>query len=224
MSEDKNKPKEDGVNNPEVPPTDPSGGGDTTPKSEDPNTEHKPELVPKSRLNETLERAKKAEAKAEKLEKEKADAETKKLEEEGEYKKLFEDEKLAREESDKKVQQAKIKAAFSSQAMKANVVDVDDAYKLADLSQVQVNEDGGIEGLDGIVDKLIESKPYLVQKGSAPVGSPTNPSPDGQEDKSGSKISKTFTRSQIEAMGTDEYAENEKAIFQAQADGTIEDV
>lgn len=55
-----------------------------------------------------------------------------------------------------------ILAEFKVLAKDNNIEYIDDAYKLADLSNVTVSEDGSIEGLKEIVEALVTDKPFLV--------------------------------------------------------------
>jgi hypothetical protein len=58
---------------------------------------------------------------------------------------------------------------------------LEDAFKLADLSSVQVDDDGAVEGVKGVVDALIQAKPYLaeqVKKEPKTIGGSSNPTPD----------------------------------------------
>ena len=93
-----------------------------------------------------------------------------------------------------KAKSALLKAAFNDAATKANLVDADAAFKLADLTTVSVDlesltvypvdkdgkkiqKDGkDVLGLSGIVETLVKDKPYLAGKaGSAAVGGGSNP-------------------------------------------------
>ncbi len=100
----------------------------------------------------------------------------------------------------KKAQEALRKAAFVAAATRANVIDVDAAYKLADLGSVAVDletssvypvdqvgkqlvKDGKPVGLESIVEALIQAKPYLAGKAApANVGSGSNPGPGARLD------------------------------------------
>lgn len=64
-----------------------------------------------------------------------------------------------------KARAALIKAAFVAEAATANLVSVDDAFKLADLSEVDVSEDGTVTGIKEAVEQLVKEKPYLVKQG-----------------------------------------------------------
>src|SRR5690606_4565556 len=68
---------------------------------------------------------------------------------------------------------ALIKAAFTAEAVAANLVNVDDAFKLADLSEVDVSEDGTVTGVKEAVEVLVKEKPYLVKQGQGASGGGT---------------------------------------------------
>lgn len=59
-----------------------------------------------------------------------------------------------------------IKSEFKLLAKEAGIrADaLEDAYKLADVSGVTVDEDGNIAGVKAVVDALIANKPYLVEQ------------------------------------------------------------
>ncbi len=97
----------------------------------------------------------------------------------------------------KKAEDVLLKAAFLASAAKANVVDPDAAFVLADLASVktdlesmsvfpvdkdgkQLTKDGKpVTGLDDVVTTLLEAKPYLKGQGAGgstgQVGGGTNP-------------------------------------------------
>lgn len=68
----------------------------------------------------------------------------------------------------------KIAAEFREKARAANIEYVDDALALADLSGVSI-EDGKVVGIDEVIKKLVETKPFLVAKKATqkPIGEPT---------------------------------------------------
>lgn len=90
------------------------------------------------------------------------------------------------------VQQEKIANDFIKKAQAAGVEYVDDAFKLADLSAVEVNEDGKIDGVDDVISSLIENKPFLLahQKPKKSVGSPTNNGEERTTDKTAEQMLK----------------------------------
>lgn len=78
------------------------------------------------------------------------------------------------------VKQERIKNAFILEAQKQGVKYIDDAYRLADLSGVELTDSGQVVGVDKVIEALKESKPYLFeQQQNKPVGTGTNPSPNG---------------------------------------------
>ena len=75
--------------------------------------------------------------------------------------------KLQKAEDDKKntialANKRLILAEFKVKAKDANIKYVDDAYKLADLSTVEVDENGNITGIDAVIDTLVKDKPFLL--------------------------------------------------------------
>jgi hypothetical protein len=86
------------------------------------------------------------------------------------------------------VKTEKIRNAFITSATKNGIAYVDDAYQLADLSSVEVTEDGSINGIDDVVKSLIETKPYLSAKEKPSlIGSATNDSHD-KSDKTSEQL------------------------------------
>lgn len=64
--------------------------------------------------------------------------------------------------------QERINNEFIKQATANNVAYVDAAIKLADLSSVDVDDDGNINGVDEVIAKLVEDNPFLLKKESKP--------------------------------------------------------
>ncbi|WP_198546706.1 Clp protease ClpB [Alteribacter populi] len=80
------------------------------------------------------------------------------------------------EEFKSQVQREKVTNEFIKKAQAANIAYVDDALALADLSAVTV-EDGKVNGVDDVVQSLIENKPFLLAQKKAEakeIGSPSN--------------------------------------------------
>lgn len=69
-------------------------------------------------------------------------------------------------QAEERAKQAYIKASFVAHAATANLVDVEDAFRLADLSSVTVKDDGTVEGVKEVVEALVKAKPYLVKAGT----------------------------------------------------------
>src|SRR5690606_10985679 len=83
-----------------------------------------------------------------------------------------------------KAQQQAIKNEFIKVASGANIIDIDAAIALSDLSAVAIGDDGAVVGVDDVIKTLVENKPYLVaKKATQPIGLATNVS-GGTSDKS----------------------------------------
>jgi hypothetical protein len=147
-----------------------------------------------------------------------AQEETRKQEElkkKGEWEKLATDNDAKAKQWQTKFTEAQIDNRIQLETAKLGVVDLEAVLKLIDRSNVKVNEDGSISGVDEAVKGLLESKPYLKGKaGNVTVGSATSP---GQESSDGSK---RFKHSQISDPAF--YKENEKEILQAITQGRVE--
>lgn len=88
-----------------------------------------------------------------------------------------------------KAQQQAIKNEFIKVASSANIVDIDAAIALSDLSTVEIGEDGNVSGVDDVVKALVENKPYLVaKKQSQPIGTATNGGTNGQTEKTADQL------------------------------------
>jgi len=81
-----------------------------------------------------------------------------------------------------KAQQDKIRFEFTKVASSANIIDIDAAIALSDLSAVTIDEGGKVVGVDDVISALVENKPYLVaqKKQSQPIGTSTNGGPNEQ--------------------------------------------
>jgi hypothetical protein len=114
------------------------------------------------------ERKKAAMSEHERLEAEKSEALKKVEEAEGKSQQALE-----------KANQRLIKADFRVLARELNIrADaVDDAYKLADLSSVKVDDEGNVKGVQDAIKSLIEAKSFLVEqqkKESKKIGDSSN--------------------------------------------------
>lgn len=86
------------------------------------------------------------------------------------------------------IREQAIKNEFIKVASSANIIDVDDAMKLSDLSAVSIGDDGAVVGVDDVIKTLVENKPYLVAKKQAqPIGQATNVS-GGSSDKTAEQL------------------------------------
>lgn len=105
---------------------------------------------------------------------------------------------------------------IQSEAAKLGVVDLDAVTKLIDRTNIKVNEDGTVTGVEDAVKGLIEAKPYLKGSQTQPtVGNGTAP---GAENTTGLK---RFKMSQLQDARF--YRENEKDISASMAAGLVED-
>lgn len=118
-----------------------------------------------SEINRELKKYKDAEAKA-------ADA---KLLEDKNYTELIANKDKELSETKAKYEDSIKYADFAEEAIKAGVVNARDAYKLADLSDITIGDDGKIEGMADKIAKLKEAKPYLFGGATGAVGAPSNP-------------------------------------------------
>lgn len=72
-------------------------------------------------------------------------------------------------------QQALIQAQVVAKATTMQFNDPTDAYRMLDLSKIEIGEDGTIGGIDEQLEALSESKPYLLRNQQRATVSPTNP-------------------------------------------------
>lgn len=72
---------------------------------------------------------------------------------------------------------SKIRSAVEREAAKAGATDPADVYGLLDKSQIEVDKDGNIGGVEEAVKVLLEAKPYLKGEGKpvSDIGSGSNP-------------------------------------------------
>jgi len=85
--------------------------------------------------------------------------------------------------------QQAIKNEFIKVASSANIIDIDAAMALSDLSAVEIGEDGKVNGVDDVIKTLVEHKPYLVAKKlTQPIGIATNRGSGGQSDKTAEQL------------------------------------
>lgn len=87
------------------------------------------------------------------------------------------------EELESKYKQERLQTAFKEEARKQGISYVEDALRLADLSVVDVDDEGKFVGLEDVVKGLAESKPFLLEKKEQPkpIGGPSNPETAGVE-------------------------------------------
>lgn len=85
--------------------------------------------------------------------------------------------------------QQAIKNEFIKVASSVNIIDIDAAMALSDLSTVEIGEDGKVNGVDDVIKTLVEHKPYLVaKKQTQPIGAATNGGSGGQSEKTAEQL------------------------------------
>lgn len=94
-----------------------------------------------------------------------------------------------------------ILADFKVLAKDAGIKYIDDAYRLADLSTVDVKEDGSVDGLSAIIDSLVKDKPFLL-------GTEENKGGTGKIDNASKKDKGTTGTSFGQRLGEMAKAEN----------------
>ncbi|CAM3640281.1 hypothetical protein [Mesobacillus zeae] len=73
----------------------------------------------------------------------------------------------------------KIRTEFIKVATSNQVAYIDDAFSLADLSAVTIDEDGKVVGMDDAIKALVDNKPFLLaKKQPTAIGEPTNGTPE----------------------------------------------
>lgn len=150
------------------------------------------------------------------LEDEKKKAEESKLAEEGKYKELSETKDRELAETKSKYETSLKKVRFAELALKEGVVNVDDAFRLSSLEAVTIADDGSIVGMEDVVTKIKEEKPYLFGEQNQSLGGGSNPPKDG--DTMGGK--RVYKQSQIE--DPEFYAKNKADIIKAYGEGRVE--
>lgn len=121
------------------------------------------------------------------------------------------------QQAEERAKQAYIKASFVAHAASANLVNVEDAFKLADLANVTVKDDGTVEGVKEVVDALVKDKPYLVKVGSGTVpASGGNPARGGGDD-TGAQDKARASQMAAQRLGVSTGNSNTEAIATAVA-------
>lgn len=150
--------------------------------------------------------------------KKKQDADTEKaLADQKKFQELAEKRAADLETAKSQIKDLQIRMALQAKLAPAGVVDLDAAVKLADLSEVKIDDStGAVTGIDEVVEALKKDKTYLFNPSGSGgnVGSATNETAT----ESGGK---TFKRSQLRDPKF--YQENRDDILKAQAEGRIID-
>lgn len=133
------------------------------------------------------------------------------------WEKQLEEAKAAAQAATQKANQKLIRAEVKVIAKDLGIVDPDAAFALADLSKVQVGDDGEISGVKEALETLVKAKPYLVGKPPTGGGVGAGSNPPG----AGGNGTPTFTRAQIKAMSPEEVEKNWPAIMKQMEAGTL---
>lgn len=102
-------------------------------------------------------------------------------------KELLETKTLAERERTR-ANEIRVFSELKSEAIKAGINDIEDVYKLADISKVVVNERGEITGAADLINELKSSKPYLFRNTSTSLGHQV-PHPNSIEKPAKEKLS-----------------------------------
>lgn len=86
----------------------------------------------------------------------------------------LEAERQARAQAEQRQRDQLIRTQVITAAAKAAFNDPEDAFRMLDVSALEADESGKVDGLDSALQALAKSKPYLVK--SSGTISPTNPS------------------------------------------------
>ena len=122
-----------------------------------------------------------------------------KLQEQNQYKELWQKSEEKYETLYKTLVKEKVRSAVSEKAAKAGCVDVDALLKLGDAQLLQINKETlEIDGADVFVEEAKKLKPYLFQ----PVKAPTinSATPGGVLKASGVKKPQEMTKEEIMAQ------------------------
>jgi len=153
--------------------------------------------------------------KADKLEKEKSEAEEKALADNKKFEELATKRAEERDDIKSKYTQSLQDNRIITEATKIGVVDIEAVLKLVDRSNIAIDDNGTITGAIEAVQALVAAKPFLKGKTNVTIGSPTNPGADSDN------APKSFKLSQLQDPVF--YKEHEADIAKAYAAGKIED-
>lgn len=100
--------------------------------------------------------------------------ETERLSEAEKLQKRAEEAEKRAQEAERRVRERTIRAEVRLAAVAAGIVDPEAAYRLLDLDQVALNDDGEPTNIDKLVAQLLKDKPYLGGRSaqSGPAGNP----------------------------------------------------
>ena len=184
-------------------------------------------FIPKESYEVVAEKQRTATKELERIQKEKDEAETKRLAEQGEFKTLAEQEKAKREELEAKYARDNKINALKLAAVQAGTVDAEAVATLANLESITLTEDGNVDAssVKAVLDTLKKEKSYLFgtqQQGTQPkppIGSNGGGAP--APGAGGAGEPKTFYRSQL--RDSTFYQANRADILLAAKEGRIVD-
>lgn len=102
-----------------------------------------------------------------------------------------------------KLRMREIEHRFEQAAAKAGVIDADAARRLADFSEVDIDENGKVTGIDAVIADLKKTRKYLFGDTSTPVGNPGGNPPAGPP-------STRVTEDMLRKMTSEEFAEYQR--------------
>lgn len=144
----------------------------------------------------------------------------KKLTEQKKFEELAAKKTRENEELQEKIRQGEIDRALTTKLVGEKVVDLDAALKLVNRGEIQIDDNGDIQGVDKALESLKTDKAYLFGTADPqnPVGGPTNPGNGNGEGTPGGGTP-MFKRSQLTPAFI---KENSEAVDKAYAAGQIE--
>lgn len=148
---------------------------------------------------------------------EKTAAEKKQLEEQGKWQELAQQNEAKATAAEARARDAQIQNSVILEASKLGIVDPDAASKLINRTNIQVDDNGNVTGVDEALKQLIVDKPYFVSKDTnTRIGSGSNPAPG-----EGSPTTTSFKKSQLRDPKF--YQANKVEILKAIKLGQVED-
>lgn len=181
-------------------------------------------FIPKESYDVVAEKQREANRRLEQFDKEKADADKKKLEDEGKFKELAEAEAAKRVDLETRYTRERKVNALKLAAVQAGTVDPEAVATLANLDGITVSEDGSVDAasVKTVVDTLKKEKAYLFGTpgaGGQPPRKPDVGNGGGGAGEGGSGGGKTFYRSQLKDSTF--YQANRADILEAAKEGRI---
>lgn len=98
----------------------------------------------------------------------------------------------------------RIQNRLEAAAAKAGAIDVDAVRKLADLSSVDIDDEGKVIGIDAVIAELKKSRKYLFGDPSQPVGNAGGNPPSGPP-------STKVTEEQLRTMTSQQFADYQRS-------------